>query len=177
MNKLLMAGAICLGLATCAPKQELSQEEALQLLRREMNYPKVYEYDVFCADPESAQKVLNTTLEKQGLVRVKRTQKMNEIGQPLIEFTSKATSYLLTSSEEDKRTNIQKVKIADEDLAQVTGIKTDDNGTKATVEYTTTYTHSTPFAALPRTDLKKQMPRMAHFTLSDNGWRIEKKGE
>lgn len=177
MNKLLMAGTVCLGLASCTPKQELSQDEALQLLRQEMNYPKVYDYDVFCADPESAQKLLEAGLEKDGLVTVKRTQKMTEIGQPLIEFTSKATSYLLTSSEEDKRINIQKVKLADEDLAQVTGIKTDDQGKKATVEYTTTYINITPFAALLRTDLKKQMPRTAHFTLYDNGWRMEKKNE
>jgi len=171
-----MAGVICLGLVNCTPKEELSREEALQLIRKEIGYPKVYAHDIFCADPEYTQKVLEAGLEKNGLVTVKRTQKMTEIGQPLIEFTSKATPYLLTSSEEDKRTNIQKVKIANEDLAQVTGIKIDDDGKKATIEYTTTYTNLTPFAALLRTDLKKQMPRTAHFTLHDNGWRVEKKG-
>jgi hypothetical protein len=140
-----------------------------------MDYPKVYDYDIFCADPKYANKILAAGLENEELLTVKRTQKIAEIGQPLIEFTEKATPYLLSTPEEDKKTNIQKVKIADEELLEVTGIKLDNEGKNAIVEYTTGYKNGTPFASLVSTDLKKQTTHTAHFALYDDGWRLEKK--
>lgn len=174
MNKLLVATALCLGLASCTQREELTKDAALRLIQQEMNYPKVYDHDIFCSDPEHARKVLDANLEKEGLLTVKRTQRMAEAGKPLISFTAKASPYLLPVSETDKKTNIQKVKIADENLVQVTGIETANDGKNATVKYTTAYKNLTPFAALVHADLKNQATRTARLVLHDGEWRLEK---
>lgn len=174
MYKLMVMMAICLALAGCTSKKELSREEAFQLLKKEMGYPKVYPYDIFCADPEYAKKVTDAGLENEGLLSVKRTRKISELGQPLVEFSGKATPYLLTTSEADKKANIRKVKLADEELIAVTGVTTSDDGKKAEAKYIVGYKNITPFASLVRTDLQKQSSRTAYLTLSDDGWRLER---
>lgn len=44
------------------------------------------DYDIYCGDPEFARKVLDAGLEAQGLVTVQQTQKLSEVGNPLIRF-------------------------------------------------------------------------------------------
>jgi len=75
-------------------------------------------------------------------------QKLGDVGKPIIQLTDKAQPYLLTTPEKDKSINIQKVKLAEEQLKQVTGIKTMDDGKSAVAEYTTTYKNVTPFSSL-----------------------------
>jgi hypothetical protein len=114
-------------------------------------------------------------LEKEGLVTVQRTQKLGDVGQPLIQFTEKAQPYLLHTPEKEKATDVQKVKIADEDLVEITGIKTENDGKDALVEYTTAYKNTTPFSALMPVDFSdKRNVRKARFSLTDNGWKLEK---
>lgn len=175
MKKLaLLAAVFCLILAGCNSNKELSREEALNLIRQGKNYPKVIDYDLYCGDPKYAKKAIDAGLESQGLVTVQRTQKLAEVGSPLIQFTDKATPYLLPTPSSDKSSHIQKVKLGDEELVEITGIKTGPSGKDAVVEYTTAYKKLTPFAVLATTNWEQQATRKANFTLYDDGWRLEK---
>lgn len=173
MKNLLFFFIISLVFAGCGSK-ELTREEAFQTLKQEMNYPQVYDYDVYCSDPKYASRAIEAGLESKGLVTVKRMQKMKEVGSPLITFNDKAKSYLLPISEEDKSSDVQKVKIADEDIIEVTGIKSANDGKDAIVAYTTGYTNITPFETLVHKDLQKTTKHTAYFSLYDDGWRLEK---
>lgn len=152
--------------------KELIREEALRLIQEAKQYPQVIGYDLYCGDPHHAKQVLDAGLESAGLLTVQRTQKLGEIGSPLIHFTDKAQSYLLPTPESDKSSNIQKVKLADEELGEVTGIKTGQSEKAAVVEYTTAYKNLTPFSVLVPTNFKKNATRTASFSLYDDGWRL-----
>lgn len=156
----------------CSSKKELSREEALRIIRQGRNYPRLIEYDLYCGDPLYAKKVIDAGLETQGLVTVQRTQKLGEAGQPLIRFTDKAKPYLLPTPPGDQSSNIQKVKLADEELVEVTGVSTGSTGKEAVVEYTTAFKNITPFAGLASKDFKQQSPRKANVVLYDDGWRL-----
>ncbi len=81
---------------------------------------------------------------------------------------------LLTSTpESDKSSNIQKVKLADEEVVEVTGIKAGQSGKDAVVEYTTTYKNLTPFSVLVPTDFKKKVTRKRNFSLYEDEWKLE----
>lgn len=114
-------------------------------------------------------------LEKEGLVTVQRTQKLGDVGKPLVEFTSKAQAYLLPTPEKDKAIHLQKVKLADEDLVEVTGIKTMEDGKQAVAEYTTAYKNVSGFSALTDINFNQTATHKANFSLYDDGWRLEKK--
>ncbi|WP_018613156.1 hypothetical protein [Segetibacter koreensis] len=62
-------------------------------------------------------------LETAGLVTVQRTQKLSEIGSHLIRFTNRARPYFLPMSKDAKTSDIQKVKLSDEELIEITLIK------------------------------------------------------
>lgn len=167
---------MCTLLTACSnDNKNLSREEATNLLKQQTIYPKVVDYDIFCGDPAFAKKVLDAGLESKGLLTVQRTQKLNEAGKPLIQISDKAEPYLLPTSEKDKSINIQKVKLAEEQLKEVTGIKMMDDGKSAVAEYTTTYKNVTPFSSLVNTDFSKEDTHQAYFALYDDGWRLEKK--
>lgn len=162
-------------IAGCSSKVELTREKAASLIKEGMQYPRVIDYDVYTSDPEFAKLAIEKGLEKEGLVTVKRTQKLEDAGKPLIEFTSKAQPYLLPTPDKDKAIHVQKVKIADEDLAEVTGIKTMEDGKQTVAEYTTAYKNVSGFSALTNIDFKKTNTRKANFTLYNDGWRLDKK--
>ncbi len=160
-------------IAGCTSK-ELSREEAFKLLQQGKHYPQLLDYDVYCGDPQHAKKVIDAGLESIGLLTVQRTSKLGEAGSPLIHFTDKAKSYLLPTPESDKSSNIQKVKLADEELVEVIGIKTGESGKDAVVEFKAAYKNLTPFSVLVSTNFKQQPTRKANFALYDDGWKLEK---
>lgn len=175
-NVLFALFAVCTLLTACSnDNKNLSREEAMNLLKQQTTYPKVVDYDIFCGDPAFARKVLDAGLESQGLLTVQRTQKLNELGKPIIELSPKAEPYLLPTPEKDKSINIQKVKLAEEQLKEVTGIKMMDDGKSAVAEYTTNYKNITPFSSLVNTDFSKEDTHQAYFALYDDGWRLEMK--
>lgn len=175
-NALLTLFAALILIAGCSDdKRELSREEAMNMIKQEAQYPKVIDYDIFCGDPEFAKKVLDAGLETQGLLTVQRTQKLGDVGKPIIQLSGKAQPYLLPTPEKDKSINIQKVKLAEEELKEVTGIKMMEDGKSAVAEYTTTFSNVTPFSELVNTNFKKENTRQATFSLYDDGWRLEKK--
>jgi hypothetical protein len=175
-NVLFALFAVCTLLTACSnDNKELSREEAMNLLKQQTSYPKVVDYDIFCGDPAFAKKVLDAGLETQGLLTVQQTQKLSELGKPIIQLSTKAEPYLLPTPEKDKSINIQKVKLAEEQLKEVTGIKMMDDGKSAVAEYTTIYKNVTPFSSLVNTDFSKEDTHQAYFALYDDGWLLEKK--
>lgn len=159
----------------CTSKEELSREEASSLIKEAMKYPRVIDYDVYSSDPEFAKMAIDKGLEKEGLVTVQRTQKLGDVGKPLVQFTSKAQPYLLSTPEKEKAIHVQKVKLADEDLVEVTGITIMEDGKQAVAEYTTAYKNVSGFSALTDINFNKTATHKANFTLYDDGWRLEKK--
>lgn len=162
-------------LSGCSNNKELSREEAMNLIRQEMHYPKVFDFEINRVDQNQARKVLDAELEAKGLLTVQRTQKLIDIGKPLIHFTDKAKPFFLPLPKGENPEKVQVVKLADEELVEVTGIKISGNGKNAVAEYTTAYKNITPFAALVNRDLEKKEGHKAYFSLYDDGWKYEKK--
>jgi uncharacterized protein YpmB len=159
----------------CDSKKELSREEALSQIKQERKYPGVLDYEIYCGDPKYSKKVLDAGLESEGLVTVQQTQKLVDVGKPLIGFTPKAQAFLLPTPPPDKSSLIQKVKLADEDVVEVTNIRTNGSGNKAVVDYSTAFKNVTPFAKLTTVDFEKIKTNKAYFALGDQGWKLEKK--
>lgn len=164
----------CILMVSCTSKKVLSWEDAFRQIQQGKQYPKVIDYDLYCGDPQQAKKVLDAGLETNGLLKVQRTQKLSEVGNALIQLTDKAQAYLLPTLEKDKSSNIQKVKLGEEQLVEVTGIITGESGKEAVVEYTTAYKELTPFSVLVATDFKRIASRKVNFSLNDEGWKLEK---
>lgn len=171
MKQLLILLSTSLLFSACGNKPKLKKDEALQLITTQFNYPKIVDYDIYCSDPAHAKKLLNAGFEANDIVTVQKTQKLKDIGSPLIGFTDKAKLYFLPTPDKDKKLDIQKVKIAEEVITDVIIIATIDQTT--TVEYTTAYKNITPFAALLKTDFKQSKKHTVHFTSSDRGWVLQ----
>jgi len=112
-------------------------------------------------------------LENEGLVVVQKTQSLKDVGKPLVSFTEKAKPYLLPLSAKDKELDVQKVKIAEEVIEDVTGVQMLEGDKKAVVEYTTTYKNATPFSKVHQLDVNGKKTHKANFVLYDDGWRLE----
>lgn len=175
MKKLPILLFIFVVVVTGCTSKELSREEAINLIQQELHYPKVFDFEINRVDQDQTRKVLDAGLEAKGLLTVQRTQKLIDIGKPLIHFTDKAKPFFLPLPENENSEKVQVVKLADEELAEVTGIKTSGNGKNAIAEYTTVYKNITPFAALVNRDLQEKEVHKAYFSLYDDGWKYEKK--
>lgn len=158
-------------LSACSNRPELNKEEALQLIVTQLEYPKVIDYDIYCSDPAHAKKLLDAGFEANGLVTIQRTQKLKDMGSPLIGFTNNAKPYLLPTPDKDKKFDIQTVKIAEEVITDLTILATEGQMTR--VEYTTDYKNITPFAPLLEIDLKKLKKHTIYFKYSGKGWILQ----
>ena len=168
---LLSAG---ITLVDCTSSGNLNKEEALQILKKELNYPKVVDFDIYCSDPEYAKKLLDAGLEADGMVTVQKTQKLKNTGSPLVLFPEKAQSYLLPTQEKDKALDIQKVKIADEEINDIQINPDPENKNTVWVEYSTVFKNVTPFSVLLKKDLTKPVSNKVQFTRAEQGWVIQK---
>jgi len=168
---LLLAGVTISG---CNQAPKLSKAEALQIINKELNYPRVIDYEIFCSDPAHAKSLLDAGLEADGLVTVQKTQKLKDIGEPLIQFTVKAEPFLLPTPEKDKALDIQKVKVADEDLNDISISQDSENKNAVWVEYTAVYKNITPFSVLMKRNLNEQVSHKVQFSLTDSGWILQK---
>jgi len=95
---LILAG---ITLSGCNHAPKLTQDEALQIINKELNYPRVIDYDIFCSDPAQAKSLLDAGLEADGIVTVQKTQKLKDIGKPLVQLTEKANPYLILTPDKD----------------------------------------------------------------------------
>jgi hypothetical protein len=168
---LILAGVILSG---CNHAPKLSKDEALQIINKELNYPRVIDYDIFCSDPAHAKNLLDAGLETNGMVIVQKTQKLKEIGKPLAQLTEKANPYLLFTSDKDKALDVQKVKVADEEVKDLSINLDGENKNVVWVEYTTVYKNITPFSVLMKRNLNEQVSHKVQFSLTDNGWILQK---
>lgn len=175
MRNIIYLSVIVFLLSTCKSKEKLDRGEAFTILQEKKIFPKIVGVEIYVADPEEAKKILNSGLEKEGLLTVQRTQSLDDIGKPLIYFTEKAHPYLLPQTEEDKKNGIQRVKIADEVLEEVSGVQILEGDKQAVVEYQTAFKNITPFSRLFEGKLADKNTRKANFALYDDGWRLEKK--
>lgn len=159
-------------LAACSA-DKFDRDKALKLLQDRKLYPNVISYEVFTADPVHARRVLDAGLESSGMLTVQRIQKMMDIGKPIITFTNKAKPYLLPTPEKDRKSDIQLVKIADQELEEITGVQLLDDEKHAVVEYKTSFKNITPFSVLSNLKLNEKNTYKAYFSLYDDGWRLE----
>ncbi len=161
-------------LIACSDNQKLDRETALKLIEESKTYPKVISYNIFISDPAFAKRVVDAGLEVSGLVIVQRTRKLGDIGQPIISFTAKADPYLLPQSNQDISDGIQKVKMAEEVIQQVTGVQLINNGETAIVEIKTMVKNITPFSKLSLVNYSDKRTQKVKFVLYDDGWRTGK---
>lgn len=159
----------------CGSSDKLDEKAAFAVLKNKMHFPHTLDFDVNCADPDVARRLLNSNAERDGLITIQRTQKMGDIGKPLIHFTDKAAPYLLPTPEADKAQNIQKVKLADEELTEVTAVTNNEADKSAVVEYTTVYKNITPFAAVYLKDVTAPKTHKVYLSLHGSDWQVEKK--
>lgn len=162
-------------LVTGCSSNNLTRNDALRILQKERVNPRIVDYDLFCGDPNYAVKVLDAGLEDKGYLTVDRTQKLKDIGKPIIHLTDKAKPYLLPTPKEDQISKIQRIKLAEEHLKEITSIKISASRKNAVVEYAVTYKNISPFAVLIKRNLQKPDTTKAYLSLYDDGWRIEKK--
>lgn len=173
MKNILNLCIAALLLVSCSNNEKLNQETAFNLIENSKTYPKVISYNIFISDPAFAKRVLDAGLEESGLVLVQRTRKLGDVGQPIISFTAKADPYLLPQSNQDKSDGIQRVKIADEEVEEVTGVQMLEGDKKAIAEVKTSFKNISPFSALSKLELTKGNTRKVNFVLYDNGWRVD----
>jgi|SRR5665647_2815736 len=168
---LISAGVILSG---CNPARELKKDEALKIINKELNYPRVIDYDIFRSDPAHAKKLLDAGLETSEMVTIQKTQKLKDIGKLMVQFTDKAKPYLLPTPDKDKVLNVQKVKIADEEVKDISLTQDGENKNTIWVEYTTVYKNVTPFSVLLKKNLMEPIPHKVQLSLSEQGWMLQK---
>lgn len=171
MKTISVVGFVIFFLTACN-QLALEKEQAATIIRTSKEYPKMYEYEVNTTDPASAKKLLDAGLEDEGMVIVDRTQKLKDIGQPIVHFTDKAKPYIIRV--DDKYDNIQIVKVADMDLGEITGIQVQDHNKSAIVAYTVVYKNLSPFAKLIRRDLSTPETQRASLSFFDSGWELDR---
>ena len=167
-----LAGALLL--TGCSPNS-LDSEKVEHLLQEAKAYPKIVDYNVFCGDDITVQKVLANGLGKDGYVTAQLAHTSADIGQPLVRFTEKSKPYFLPTSDTAKSINVQKVKLADEQLFEINKITINAEGNRALVEYTTAMENLTPFVVMLDQEMKTKQTRETYFTKADAGWEWEKK--
>lgn len=173
MKTIIVLFSALMLLASCG-RPPLDNTKAMGILEAEKRYPRTVDYDLYCADPAHAKKVLDAGLEEKGLLRVQRTQKLGEMGAPLIQFTQSAEAYLLPTPEKDKTIHVQKIKMANEVLEAVQSVTISDDGKSATVSYSTRYADFTPFNVL-RTAPSDNKRYTVQFVLTNKGWQVDRK--
>lgn len=165
----ILISAICFITVGCGSK-ELTRADAERMIRSEFKFPRAMDRSLFLAEPAQVSIASNSNLDEQGFLAIAQDQS----GNPIVKFTEKADSYLLPTSDEDRAMNIQKVKVADEDLVEVTGIKTSADGKRAVVEFTTGLKNFTPLRdLLARKLTEATVNNKVDFVLYDDGWRVE----
>lgn len=172
MKNLLLI-VVCIVFVGCSSK-ELSRDKALELIVQSKKYPQVYDKDIFAGDPENAEKASKTNLEKLGYITFNRQRKFLD-DRPYIEFTPKAKPFFLETPKSDQENQVQKIKISDIVLGEVTGVKMLNENKSAVVEYTIKYINITPFVELYPGKFTQIDTVKAYFSLFDDGWRIENK--
>lgn len=175
MKQILITLFAALMFYCCNNTPVLKETEALQIINSELKYPRVVDYDIYRSDPAHAKKLLDAGLETSGMVTIQRTQKLKDIGSPLITFTESASHFFLPVSDKEKALDIQKVKIADEIVTDVKISASGENKNSMIVVYTTVYKNITPFAVLMTRNLNDPVKHTVTFILQGDKWVLQKR--
>jgi len=155
--------------SACA-KKELTKEDAFTLLEKSGKYPQVLSYEIYTKDSEDGKKMLTAGLEKEGLVTVERNRKTGDNHAPIIQFTEKATQYLL-EPDKGQLSSVQRVKIAEEVLDEIISFDLKDQST-INITYTTKFINVNPFAKLDRRDFGEKKNYKTTIILTKEGWSL-----
>lgn len=160
----------------CQTNQKPDKKTVLKIINDDLNFPRTIDYEIFCSDPAHAKKLLDLKLDEKRMVTIQKTQKLKDIGSPVISFTEAAQPYLIKPTEKEKRLDIQKVKIAEETIDNIKlGNSSESNGkTSIPVTYTVTCTNITPFSVLMKRDFSKPIDRSATLLFIDRKWKLMK---
>ncbi|NLR67899.1 hypothetical protein HGH92_26580 [Chitinophaga varians] len=152
----------------CTSKKEFSATDAEKLLRTV--FPKELTETIAAGDPATRIKIDETSLEKEGLVTVRRS---NNIDSPFIFFTSKAGKFLMKTKPELEKQYFQEVLVARQDLNRIINIQKTGEGTVSTT-YTVKYTDLTPFVQMANLTIDSTKIFTANFVQKPDGtWMIE----
>lgn len=159
-------------LFTACGSKDLDKETALKLLQKQKDYPKTIEADIYIADPVDATKLFKSDLEEQGYVEIAQTQKLADVGKPIITFTDKARPYLIPQTAKDRKNNIQRVKVAEEVVIEIVNVKMEDDGKSALVEYKSEMNGKTPFYVVSGINGSGEDIKKVKFIRNEKEWEI-----
>ncbi len=144
MKKIFAIVGLFLIFTACTNKK-LDKETALKILQEQEGYPKTIDTEIYIADPADARKLIDAGLEKDGYVKISHTQKLIDVGKPIIAFTDKSKPYLIPQTEEDIKNNVQRVRIVEEVNGKILNVKLSDDGKSALVEFKILFIGQSPF--------------------------------
>ncbi|MEH6308582.1 hypothetical protein RYH73_23220 [Olivibacter sp. CPCC 100613] len=153
-------------------KISLTKEDAYKLIEQHKNYPQIQSYQIYTKDAEDGRRVLDVGLEKDGLVRVERHHKTGENQKAIIEFTDKASEFLLPP-DKGQLNSVQKIKVAEEVLDSILSIQVNEKQKTAVVNYSSKYVHVNPFAKLDKKDYTQTKKHQANLTFTKDGWIVQ----
>jgi hypothetical protein len=171
MKNLYCLFILILLFSACGSK-DLNKETVLKLLQEQKDYPKTIETDIYIADPVDATKLFKSDLEKEGYVIISHTQKLADVGKPIITFTDKARPFLIPQTAKDKKNNIQRVRVAEEVITEIVNVKMEDDGNSALVEYKSLLKGKTPFYVVSGIGGPDEKAGEVEFLFSENGWIV-----
>jgi hypothetical protein len=154
---------------------QLNDSTVQDLLEEAKAYPKAVEYRMHCDNSQTAKKADENGLAKLNLLTANFEHTLDDIGEPLIHFTDKATPYLIATSDTLKSFYIQRVKVADEEFHKVVQIQYSPDEKLAVVTYMTRMVNVTPFEVMLRQPFELEQRRETTFTLTAAGWRWDGK--
>lgn len=174
MKALLSISLPLMMIMGCKSKPDITESQAREIIESAKGYPHTLDYEVFCADPEYATRLYKAGFEEDGLVRIRKTLNMTEVGSPLIEFTQKAETYFLPTTEDLKEVNVQRVQLGQIEVAEITDIFIDDKTETARIEYITTLEDPTPFTKLINADRHINKKNTIFLKKYGGAWKEEK---
>lgn len=158
----------CLIFSGC---NDLSDSAVEKILTEKKVYPKDVEIVLFRNTEADVKRLVETGLEKEGLVTTQAKHTVDDVGKPLINFTDKATPYLIPTSDTLKSFDEQRIRVGVEHLLRVVKIEMNPAENKALVDYITVVKDQTPFAVLYPGDLSVEHKRRTSFSQTDKGWQ------
>jgi len=156
-----------MSLAACS---EFSNSDAEKLIKETKVYPLGIELRMLCNSDITVRDVIEKGLVKDGFVTAQLQHTKDDVGDPLIHFTSQSQSYLLRTNDTLKSFHIQRVKAADEIFLRVRNVEVSASGDKAVVDYNTEITNHTPFIRLYKQDISGESKRRTFFTRNGDVW-------
>lgn len=171
MRRIKLLFLVAITLISCN-KKELTKDQALSLIEQQGRFPYIHSYQIYFKDSEDGKRAINAGLEKEGLVKVERNRKSGNNEGNVIEFTEAAKAYFM-EPDKGQLSSVQRVKVAEEILEEVTSLEIGEEGKTAKATYTTKFIKVTPFAKLERKDFDEHRPHQVKFVQDKNGWRVE----